>query len=236
MRGVEPVRNLTVAHSSDLHIDATRVTESFHPLCRVLDTALGVGADLLLLAGDIFDHNRLPLALLDRTARLLADASIPIVILPGNHDCLGHDSVYTRGGLADPQNVYVLGISGESFEFPLFDLEVWGKAHSNHANMSPLAMPQQRTRSRQIAMAHGHWLRNEADRHRAWLITNDDITATGADYVALGHWPQASPAGAGLVPAYYSGSPDLAGTVNTVRFANGSRVQVSRAALTERRS
>jgi DNA repair exonuclease SbcCD nuclease subunit len=230
------MRNLTVAHSSDLHIDATRVTESFHPLCRVLDTALDVGAHILLLAGDIFDHNRLPLALLDRTARLLADAAIPIVILPGNHDCLGADSVYARGGLTDPPNVYVLGISSDSCVFPLFDLEVWGKAHADHANMSPLGMPQERTKSRQIAMAHGHWLRNEADRHRAWLITNEDITATRADYVALGHWPQASVAGAGPVPAYYSGSPDLAGTVNIVRFANGNSVKVTRAPLTERRS
>jgi DNA repair exonuclease SbcCD nuclease subunit len=230
------MRDLTIAHSSDLHIDSSQVTETFHPLCRVLDTALAASANILVLAGDIFDHNRLPLVLLDRTARILADAALEVVILPGNHDCLGPESVYRRGGLADPSNVHVLGVSDDAVTYPEFGLEIWGRAHQEHANMSPLAQPRQRTTSRQVAVAHGHWLRGEADRHRAWLISDDDIADTGADYVALGHWPQATPAGGGAVAAYYSGSPDLAGTINVVRFSDGRVPLVRRAALQERQN
>ena len=229
------MRDLTVVHSSDLHIDASRVTERFHPLCRVLDTAKQVKANVVLLAGDIFDHNRMPIALLERTARLLDDVRIPVIILPGNHDCLTADSVYRRGGLADPTNVHVLGVHSEDYvAFPDFELEVWGRAHFDYENMSPLSKSRPRTTTRQIAMAHGHWVRSEADQHRAWLISGDEIAATGADYVALGHWPQATEVEGGGVPAFYSGSPDLAATVNVVRFRDGDAAAVTRASLVDR--
>ena len=98
---------------------------------------------------------------------------------------------------------------------------------------SPLADPRPRTTRWQIATAHGHWVRcDEADdRHRSWLIHTEEIAATAADYVALGHWPTAGPAGDGAVPAYYSGSPDLAQTVNVVRLGDAG-VEVKRAPLT----
>ncbi len=229
------MRDLTIVHSSDLHIDAGRITEKFHPLCRVLDTAHEAAADVVLLAGDIFDHNRMPLALLERTARVLAEARVPVVILPGNHDCLSPESVYRRGGIGDPDNVHVLGVHvEEAVALPEFALEVWGRAHFDYQNMSPLREPRPRTTARQIAMAHGHWIRDNADRHRAWLISDAEITATEADYVALGHWPQATLAGDGNVPAFYSGSPDLAGTVNVVRFQDGGAPVVTRAPLVDR--
>jgi len=228
------VRDLVIAHSSDLHIEASRVTEKFHPLCRVLDTATAANADVVLLAGDIFDHNRMPLALLDRTVRVLGDAGIPVIILPGNHDCLTADSVYRRGGIGDPENVHVIGVhTEEAVILPQFDLEVWGRAHFDYKNMSPLSKPRPRSTARHVAMAHGHWARGDADRHRAWLIRDEEIAATGADYVALGHWPQATEVAGGSVPAFYSGSPDLAQTLNVIQFNGGGPARVTRAALVD---
>ncbi|MBI2913451.1 MAG: DNA repair exonuclease [Chloroflexi bacterium] len=225
------MRDLTIVHSSDLHIDGKQ-SEEFHPLCKVLEAARTAAADMLLLAGDIFEHNRLPLALLDRAARLLDDAGIPVVILPGNHDCLVPDSVYRRGGIGDVPNVHVLGASaGERLLFPEHDLEVWGRPHLDYANMSPLGEPPPRAAGRRIAMAHGHWLSGSFDLHRSWLIRDEEIAAAAADYLALGHWPQALPVGDGRVPAYYSGSPDLAGTVNLVRLKGDGSVEVQRLPL-----
>ncbi len=223
--------DITIVHSSDLHIDG-RHSESFHPLCKVADTARQLRADVLLLAGDIFDRNRLPLAQIDRAARVLADARLPVVILPGNHDCLSVDSVYRRGGLAEVPNVHVLGVSSEEeWGSAEMGLEVWGRPHLDYHDYSPLANPRARTTQWQIAMAHGHWVRDERDRHRSWLIRSEEITATGADYVALGHWPAADAAGDGTVQAYYSGSPDLARTVNVVRLRGNGTVEVRRAPL-----
>jgi DNA repair exonuclease SbcCD nuclease subunit len=224
------MRDLVLVHSSDLHIDG-RTSQEFHPLCKVLGAARRVDADVLVLAGDIFDHNRLPLSLIDGASRALDDAGIPVIILPGNHDPLGPDSVYRRGGLADVPNVHVIGIETEdSVILPAYGLEVWGRAHYDYQNMSPLTDPRPRTTPRQVAVAHGHWQKGPQDRHRSWLIKTEEIAATGSDYVALGHWPQAQPAGDGSVPAYYSGAPDLAGSVNVVRFGE-SGLEVRRVSL-----
>jgi len=199
----------------------------------VLDAARVAGADVLLLAGDVFDHNRVPLEFIDRAARLLGDAGVPVVILPGNHDCLTPNSVYRRGGLADPANVQVLGITvDEAVEFPELELEIWGRPHLDHADYSPLRDPRPRRSRRHVVTAHGHWVTGPHDHHRAWLIRDEEIAATGADYVALGHWDRALPVGDGSVPAYYSGSPDLARTVNLVRFRADGGVEVERAPLT----
>ncbi|MDO8616270.1 MAG: metallophosphoesterase [Dehalococcoidia bacterium] len=91
---------LTIAHSSDLHIDPPKAdaSDSFHPLCKVIAAARGVRADVLLLAGDIFDHNRLPLALLDRAARTLADA-VPAYYC-GSPDLAGTVNVVRMGAEA----------------------------------------------------------------------------------------------------------------------------------------
>ena len=220
----------TIIHSSDLHIDG-RSSEAFHPLCKVLDVARRESAHAVLLAGDIFDNNRLKVEQIDAVARLLDDAAIPIVILPGNHDCLAADSVYRRGGLAEVPNVHVLGISSEeSYVLAAHDLEVWGRPHLDYHDYSPLADPRPRSTRWQIATAHGHFVRDDRDRHRSWLIHGEEIAATQADYVALGHWPGWGPAGDGTIPAYYSGSPDLAQSVNVVRL-DAEGVEVERAPL-----
>jgi hypothetical protein len=63
----------------------------------------------------------------------------------------------------------------------------------------------------------------------SWLIGDDDLKAAAADYIALGHWNRA--AKVGTVAAYYSGSPEYAGTINVVRLSGDADVAVTRAAL-----
>jgi DNA repair exonuclease SbcCD nuclease subunit len=154
------------------------------------------------------------------------------MVSPPGVDCLIRLRV--SPGRIDPENVHVIGVhSEEAVILPQFELEVWGRAHFDYKNMSPLSEPRPRSTARQVAMAHGHWVRGDADRHRAWLISDEEIAATGADYVALGHWPQATEVAGGGVPAFYSGSPDLAQTVNVIRFNDGGPSRVTRAALVD---
>lgn len=227
------LRPVVLAHSSDLHIcfEGRATRSDVEVLETVLRTATANAADVLLLAGDIFDHNRMPLAVLDQTARLLGDYGRPVVILPGNHDPVTPDSVYRRGGVADPTNVHVFGVTeGEHALFGDLGLSVWGRPHLDYADMSPLEGAPARNLRWQVAMAHGHWHAGHADSHRSWLIYDDDIAALDADYLALGHWDRPTPAGGGTVPAYYSGSPDLARTINIVRLG-AEGVSVRRAPL-----
>jgi len=84
------------------------------------------------------------------------------------------------------------------------------------------------------ALAHGHY---EPPGTRAnplrpsWVFSDEEITATGVDYLALGHWDRPMRVGDGIVPAYYSGSPDLAQTVNMVRLTTTGEVIVTRERL-----
>ena len=229
---------IVLVHSSDLHVDDGYTMRAWGgdgngPLAAVIDAAHGAGADILLLTGDIFEHNRLRADILDRTRALLAAAPMPVVMLPGNHDPLTADSVWHRGGLTDLGNVHVLGAAGDSALFGALDLEIWGRAHTDYDDMRPLLGAPPRGAARHVAAAHGHFVERLPPGERpkaAWLITPDDIDATGADYVALGHWNARTDVGSGGVPAHYSGAPDYAETVNVVRIAKGG-VSVGQAAV-----
>ena len=230
-------KDILIVHSSDVHVDNEYTARSHEGegtggLRSVIATAQRLGADMLLLAGDTFECHVLPLALLEQTAAILRRAEIPVVILPGNHDPVVPEAVYHRGGLANVDNVHILGVTqAASVDFPAFDLEVWGRPHSDWFDMEPLAQARPRRTRWQIAMAHGHYdpAIDRTKRPRpAWLIDDREIAATGADYLALGHWNRPVRVGNGTVPAYYSGSPEYAGTVNLVRLRASGGVEVTR--------
>jgi DNA repair exonuclease SbcCD nuclease subunit len=137
--------------------------------------------------------------------------------------------------LAAVDNLMVLGVThAEAVDLPHLDLEIWGRAHLDYGDMVPFEIVRPRRTRWQIAAAHGHYDpavdRSVAPRP-SWLINDEEITATGADYVALGHWNRAVKVGKGPVAAYYSGSPEYAGTVNVVRLTRDGQVLVERMEL-----
>jgi len=235
---MSPYPEVSIVHSSDLHLgvdDSFSTADSLAVLPKVLETANQVRADVVLLAGDTFDNHRQPIDLLERAARILGEYSKPIVILPGNHDPLTPDSVYRRGGLANIANVRILGLNAEeAVTFEEFELEIWGRPHLDYTDMSPLADPRPRSTRWQLVAAHGHYVDEVRDPNRligSWLIHREELFATKADYVALGHWNQATPVGDGQIAAYYSGSPEYTGTVNVVRLTRRGAVEVTQAPL-----
>ena len=103
--------------------------------------------------------------------------------------------------------------------------------------MAPLRGPRQRSTRWQVAMAHGHYEPPETRANPlrpSWVFSDEEIAATGADYLALGHWDRPMRVGNGGVPAYYSGSPELAETVNLVRLTVAGEVVVTREPLSSR--
>ena len=230
-----------IVHSSDLHVG---VDDSFDPECtfgslsvlqNVLIAASAARADVVVLAGDTFDNHRQPTKLLELAGEILRDYTRSIVILPGNHDPLTPDSVYRRAGLAAIPNVSILGLNVDnSVTFPEFELEIWGRPHVDYTDMSPLANPKPRSLPWHLAAAHGHYVDEPRNPNRligSWLIHDEELVATGADYVALGHWNQATQVGNGQIAAYYSGSPEYSGTINVVKLRRDGTVSVGKAPL-----
>jgi DNA repair exonuclease SbcCD nuclease subunit len=234
-----PARDLTIVHSSDVHVD-DEYTARLHGgdgtagLAGVLAAARRIGADAVVLAGDTFDCHRLPAALLDRAADVIAAAALPVVLLPGNHDPAVDDAVYHHAALAEVENLHVLGVThDEAVVFSALDLEIWGRPHRDYGDMIPFERPRPRSTRWQIAVGHGHYVPvpDRTVRLRpSWLIGDDELAATGADYVALGHWNRAVKVG-GALAAYYSGSPEYAGTINVVRLGPNGGVAVTRVEL-----
>jgi DNA repair exonuclease SbcCD nuclease subunit len=232
-----PHPEIVLVHSSDLHMDDD-YTARLHGgdgtagLAGVLAAAANAHADALLLAGDTFDSHRVPAALLERAAALIAAAAFPVVVLPGNHDPAVADAVYHHAALARVDNLHVLGVThDDAVVFADLGIEIWGRPHRDYGDMIPFEMPRRRCTRWQIAMAHGHYVPvpDRTIRLRpSWLIGDQELAATDADYVALGHWNRAAKVGAA---AYYSGSPEYAGTVNVVRLGSTCAVSVQRTAV-----
>ncbi len=226
-----------VAHASDVHVDHDYTARLFGGdgaggLRAALLAARKMNADVLLLAGDTFDCHRLPGAILFRTAEVMREFDMPIVLLPGNHDPAVEEAVFHHAAFNNLDCLHILGVTHEeAVHFPQFDLEVWGRAHRDYSDMDPLAHARTRETTWQIAMAHGHYTPNP-DRSTklrpSWLIGDDEIEATGADYIALGHWNRQVKVGNGAVNAWYSGSPDYARSINVVTLSHNGGVDVVR--------
>ena len=110
----------TFIHSSDLQIGMTRKFLSPEAQARFDESrersidALGNlardrGAEFIVIAGDVFEHNSLEERTLGRALEALRRLPVPVFLLPGNHDPLVADSIFSR--TEDIENVTVLSSS-----------------------------------------------------------------------------------------------------------------------------
>jgi len=211
-----------ILHTSDVHLDNTAASgphetesDSWRALTAIVDLSIQVSASIVIVAGDLFESNRIDAATAEMAARCLRRLAVPVVIVPGNHDCLRDDSIYGRVHLPDvADNIRVFSAaSGETFSFPELDLAVWGKPIPDYGgDLRPLSGPPPRGRERwHIGVAHGYYVGRQTNRAWSFQISEDEIVASCFDYVALGHWAAFRCVHDGAVKAYYSGSPS-AGT------------------------
>lgn len=73
-----------------------------------------VGADCVLVGGDVFESNQLDRAIIGRTMEVLRGFTAPVYLLPGNHDPLDAASIYDSKQFQSscPPNIHVLRSSG----------------------------------------------------------------------------------------------------------------------------
>src|SRR6201988_3021385 len=76
--------------------------------------ATEVGAEFVVVAGDVFEHNQLSPQVIGQSLEAMRAIGIPVYLLPGNHDPLDASSVYTSAlfKAERPTNVRVLDRAG----------------------------------------------------------------------------------------------------------------------------
>jgi DNA repair exonuclease SbcCD nuclease subunit len=212
MVSADDARPLRVLHTSDVHLGNEYTPDLAAQALRAVVAAAGrARADAILLAGDVFDHNRVS----DRTVALLLDELArfagPAVILPGNHDCYDEQSVYHRPLFRRrPPNVHLItSEENPALHFEELDMELWGRpVVDHHPGFRPLRDAPTRVRARwRIVLAHGHVEPPSAAGFRSSPISPEEIAATDCDYLALGHWDRMVDVSHGPVVARYSGAP-----------------------------
>jgi DNA repair exonuclease SbcCD nuclease subunit len=209
-----------VLHTADVHLDtdgsetaeaAARRDRGWRLLRAIVDRALVDRVDLVLIAGDLFDHNRVPDETIAFVRSELDRLRQPVVILPGNHDVLSPGAIYDRHDFsAGASHVHVIRRpEGETLAFPELDAVVWGRAMESHEPaFQPLAhLPARDPRRWCVAMAHGFFHGERQRPERSSPIFAGEIRDAGWDYLALGHHHLRTDVSQGGVAAHYAGAP-----------------------------
>jgi DNA repair exonuclease SbcCD nuclease subunit len=193
---------VTCLHAADVHLglrttrfdpkSAQKVREArFQALDNVLRTAREERADLLLVAGDLFDDHAVDGLTARRAFEMLEAAPMPVYVLPGNHDPLLAGTVWDRPPWnADPPRLTVLRRPEPVTALPgvvVLPCPVFAKTSLNDPTAWIAREPPNGAVIR-IGLAHGSLkVRDDlpADDH---LIPPRAARDLGLDYLALGHW------------------------------------------------
>lgn len=187
---------IKIIHGADFHLDSPfsgltpeRAARRRGEQRELLDALAGLArekqADLVLLAGDLLDSERVYRETAQALRAALAAIPCPVFISPGNHDFYGPRSVWAA--LDWPDNVHIFD-APEWVELP--GCSLWGRAftdpHQDGCPLEGLAVPDDG--KVHIACLHG-----DVDGAGGYgPIPRAAIAASALDYLALGHVHQGS--------------------------------------------
>ena len=201
-----------ILHTADVHIGAVdSVGIAAAGLRAVVGGAQRLRPDLLIVAGDLFDTNRISDEHLEFAIRWLADADCRIVVLPGNHDAYVPGSVHWRVELEAevPGLTVIRREDGELLDYTDLKVSVWGRPVVEHSPaFDPLRdLPAPPPDRFNVVVAHGHVIQGLWDVGRSSPIALEPLLESGWNYAALGHWHDFQVWKRDGMAACYSGSP-----------------------------
>lgn len=223
---------LSFLHTADWHLGhvlsrmGARAAESYHwrfeAIYRIYELAVQVDAAWILAAGDIFETGYGNARLIEKTLALLGDAPVPVLLIPGNHDPAGAESIWFhpdwQQGLQRLRNVHPLVTPRqpvERDEATIFPCPLFTKTSRDDPTAWIPEMPRGGERFR-IGLAHGSWRGYLGPQMEPAGVLQDPIDnrcaeRCGLDYLALGHYHSYTEPhhAAARQRTYYSGSPEL---------------------------
>jgi len=209
---------IKIVHTSDVHLDSRfgkDEAEGYRNVAErafaaVIDLTITQSADLFLIAGDLFDSNRIHDRDIEFVYSELNRAQCPVVLIPGNHDVHDERSVWNRVDFTKAgSHVHALmEHEGRTVELDEIGASIWGKAMAEHApeNLPLEGVVERPTDYWHIGMAHGYAMPKRAGIG-ASPITHGEIGDSELDYLALGHVHVWGELDHGRTKARYSGSP-----------------------------
>ncbi len=226
---------LKIIHTSDIHLDVSfaneglsatigqRRRETLRKVFRsILDRAAAWPADAVLIAGDLFEHERVSrdtvLFLRDCFERI---APIPVFIAPGNCDPCMHGSPYSVEEWPDNVHIFV-GPEWEGVKLEQVPLTVYGFGFDGpEPSRNPFGALRVPEDGRvHVAVAHGTEDGQRSPGKRIVApFSAETMIPQELHYMALGHFHQAM---AIRIPSetkiHYSGAPEPLGFHDTGAF------------------
>lgn len=191
---------LKIFHTGDVHLDspfagleprkaAQRRRELRETFSSMMRYAKSAGADLVLIAGDLFDSRFATGETAELLRHELSELDCPVIIAPGNHDPADGRGIWSSTSFSD--NVHVFHsdqIGCYSFD-GLGDgvgVDVYGYAfNSSELTEAPVAGKFVRNKDRiNILLCHADMTSPVSGNAP---LSAAQIAAFGADYTALGH-------------------------------------------------
>jgi exonuclease SbcD len=204
---------LRIAHCSDVHLDGDGMASDFtrRAFASALAAMYAHAPDLLMIAGDLFDTNDASAETIAWAMAALGGLPFPVVMIPGNHDCMEEGAIFRRHDFNEIANVDLLtAADGELVRVDVLGIAVWGKGMVRHGvEYQPLGGCPPRPSDCQwyLGLGHGLFVPPGEQTHRASPIHLHEIEASPFDYLALGHHHAAMELVSDGVSAAYSGSP-----------------------------
>jgi exonuclease SbcD len=201
-KGTSMVR---ILHTADVHIGKvfeqfgsfgrqlrTQIRETFH---KVLDLAASQKVDAVLLAGDIFDSDKI--AIVD--VRFFMDAvnsikPVPVLFLPGTwtHDSISQKAIFRSHQFLDgkPENLYVFTQEiSETFRVASGELAIHGRAVLSDTGNPLNGISADSRTAVNVGILHtAIALPQIPEEAGSCVLRRDHIECCGLDYLALGHW------------------------------------------------
>ncbi|MEW1989752.1 metallophosphoesterase family protein [Brevibacterium casei] len=163
---------------------------------RIGELAEERGAEFVLVCGDVFESNQLDRAIVSRTFEVLSAFTVPVVLLPGNHDPLDAASIYDSPAFTSrqPEHVRVLRDSAPVEVVPGTEVvgAPWFSKRPLHDLVAAATDHLAEVAPGRIRIIAGHGAVSSLDPDRESVATIDEahlrrvLDADRAQFVALG--------------------------------------------------
>lgn len=180
---------MKIIHTSDIHLDSPltsrlsadkvkeRRRELLSNLSRMVSEARTLGAEAIIIAGDLFDSGKVSGRAMTAALDIIAEArDISFYYLPGNHE----GDAIARSGRSIPENLNIFG--DEWTYFDLGQLIIAGRSLIGDKMFDSLSLPEDK---KSILVLHGELRDRSCAPESIGLL---DARDKHIGYMALGHY------------------------------------------------